>query len=59
MIISFDKSCVRILLPPSITIAVTFLFCGTTIFFKGKDAITTLQDDGIETSHDKSVAFIV
>ena len=59
MIISFDKSCVRLILLLFTSVAVAFLFCSTPITCKDKAASITLQVDAIKTSHDKAAAFIV
>ncbi len=52
------KSCVRILLPISLLIALVLVFEGTPMTFEGKDSITTLQGDPIEVSRGPAAAFI-
>lgn len=52
------KSCVRILLPISLLIALVLVFEGTPMTFEGKDSITTLQGDPIEVSGGPAAAFI-
>lgn len=52
------KSCVRILLPISLLIALVLVFEGTPMTFEGKDSITTLQGSPIEVSRGPAAAFI-
>jgi K+-transporting ATPase ATPase A chain len=44
------KSCVRILLPISIIVALVLLFRGTPMTFDGKDTVVTLQGDTMQVS---------
>lgn len=53
------KSCVRILLPVSLVLALILVFNGTPMTFEGKDTMTTLQDGStIEVSRGPAAAFI-
>lgn len=53
------KSCVRILLPVSLVLALVLVFSGTPMTFEGKDTMTTLQDGSIiEVSRGPAAAFI-
>ncbi|WP_306350316.1 potassium-transporting ATPase subunit KdpA [Flavobacterium sp. '19STA2R22 D10 B1'] len=52
------KSCLRILLPLSIVVAILLVFNGTPMTFEGKDAITSLQGDKVEVSTGPAAAFI-
>lgn len=53
------KSCVRILLPVSLVLALVLVFNGTPMTFEGKDTMTTLQDGStVEVSRGPAAAFI-
>lgn len=53
------KSCVRILLPVSLVVALILVFNGTPMTFEGKDTMTTLEDGRIvEVSRGPAAAFI-
>lgn len=53
------KSCVRILLPVSLVLALILVFNGTPMTFEGKDTMTTLQDGStVEVSRGPAAAFI-
>lgn len=53
------KSCVRILLPVSLVVALLLVFNGTPMTFEGKDTMTTLEDGRIvEVSRGPAAAFI-
>ena len=55
----FIKSCIRILLPVSLVLALVLVFNGTPMTFEGKDTMTTLQDGSIvEVSRGPAAAFI-
>lgn len=55
----FVKSCVRVLLPLSIILAVILVFSGTPMTFEGKDTISTLQDGNtVEVARGPAAAFI-
>lgn len=53
------KSCVRILLPVSLVVALLLVFNGTPMTFEGKDTMTTLEDGHVvEVSRGPAAAFI-
>lgn len=53
------KSCVRILLPVSLVVALILVFNGTPMTFEGKDTMTTLEDGHVvEVSRGSAAAFI-
>lgn len=53
------KSCVRILLPVSLVVALILVFNGTPMTFEGKDTMTTLEDGRIvEVSRGPAAAFV-
>nr|AEP40057.1 putative potassium-transporting ATPase chain A [uncultured bacterium] len=53
------KSCVRILLPVSLVVALLLVFNGTPMTFEGKDTMTTLEDGHVvEVSRGSAAAFI-
>jgi len=54
----FVKSCLRILLPISLVVAVVLLIEGVPMTFEGKDAITTLQGDSVQVSRGQLAAFV-
>lgn len=54
----FVKSCIRILLPISLFIALVLVFEGVPMTFEGKDSLTTLQGSPIEVSRGPAAAFI-
>lgn len=53
----FIKSCLRILLPISIVVAVILVFNGTPMTFDGKDTMTTVQGDTVEVATGPVAAF--
>lgn len=52
------KSCLRILLPLSLIVAVVLLIEGVPMTFEGKDTITTLQGDTVQVSRGQLAAFV-
>lgn len=53
------KSCVRILLPVSLVVALLLVFNGTPMTFEGKDTMTTLEDGHVvEVSRGPAAAFV-
>lgn len=54
----FVKSCLRILLPLSLIVAVVLLIEGVPMTFEGKDTITTLQGDTVQVSRGPLAAFV-
>lgn len=54
----FIKSCVRILLPLSIIVAVILAVNGTPMTFEGKDTIITMQGDTVQVSRGPAAAMI-
>lgn len=53
------KSCIRILLPVSLVVALILVFNGTPMTFEGKDTMTTLEDGHVvEVSRGPAAAFI-
>ena len=52
------KSCTRILLPLSITVAIILVFNGTPMTFKGKTQFVSLQGDTVQVSRGPAAAFI-
>jgi len=53
----FIKSCLRILLPISLIVAVILLFNGTPMTFEGKQTMTTLQGETVQVSTGPVAAF--
>lgn len=54
----FVKSCLRILLPVSVVVAVILLFNGTPMTFEGKEAMTTVQGETVQVATGPAAAFI-
>jgi len=54
----FVKSCLRILMPISLVVAVVLLIEGVPMTFHGKDTITTLQGDTVQVSLGQPAAFV-
>ncbi|MEO7990422.1 MAG: potassium-transporting ATPase subunit KdpA [Chryseolinea sp.] len=52
------KSCLRILLPLCLVVAVIFLIEGMPMTFEGKDTITTLESDTVQVSRGQLAAFV-
>jgi K+-transporting ATPase ATPase A chain len=54
----FIKSCIRVLLPLSIVVAVLLLINGTPMTFKGKDQYISLQGDTVNVSRGPAAAMV-
>jgi len=54
----FVKSCLRILMPISLIVAIVLLIEGVPMTFHGKDTITTLQGDTVQVSLGQPAAFV-
>ena len=54
----FVKSCLRILLPLCLIVAVIFLIEGMPMTFEGKDTIITIESDTVQVSRGQLAAFV-